>query len=206
MGRVIHFYFDLVSPFAYLANVRLPGIAERHGCELAYHPMDIPAAKQAAGNYGPSIREVPAKIKVLGADLERWARHYEVPLKFPRGFDCRPWNIGVLYAIAHERAREYVDAAYARIWGAGIDLADSDELTQLAERLPFDTESFLDYVRSPGGEADFQSACDTAHAAGVFGAPIMMVDDEVFWGNDRLMFLEQYLQPQGVTIGASGNG
>ncbi len=206
MGRVIHFYFDLVSPYAYLANVRLPGIAGRHGCKLAYHPMDIPAAKQAAGNYGPSIREMPAKIKVLGADLERWARHYEVPLKIPRGFDCRPWNIGVLYAIEHERAREYVDAAYARIWGAGIDLADSDELTQLAERLPFDTESFLDYVRSPGGEADFQSACDTAHAAGVFGAPIMMVDDEVFWGNDRLMFLEQYLQPQGVTIGASGNG
>lgn len=199
MGRVIHFYFDLISPFAYLANIKLPGIAARYDCTLSYHPMDIPSAKKAAGNFGPSNREVAAKIKVLAADLQRWGKHYRVPLKFPKGFDTRLWNIGACYALKHQDVGGYVDASYARIWGAGVDPADVNELTGVAERMGFDVDAFLIYVRSPEGEAEFDQACEEAHAAGVFGAPIMIIDDETFWGNDRLMFLESYLQSNGDT-------
>src|SRR3546814_3604932 len=101
MTATIDFYFDFISPFSYLAQLRLPEIARRHGRALAYHPIDIPEAKIAAGNYGPSNREVPAKIKVLTADLQRLGRRYDVPLTFPRseerrvgercGSTCRSW-------------------------------------------------------------------------------------------------------------------
>ena len=69
-----------MSPFSYLAHVKLPDLARKYDLSVAYHPMDIPQAKMAAGNYGPSNREVPAKIKVMLADLKRWAKHYDAAL------------------------------------------------------------------------------------------------------------------------------
>src|SRR3546814_11538099 len=71
----------------------------------------IPEAKIAAGNYGPSNREVPAKIKVLTADLQRWARRYDVPLTFPSSFECGGWNTAAIFAARHGAAEGFVREA-----------------------------------------------------------------------------------------------
>ena len=132
MTRTIDFYFDFISPFSYLAQLKLPEIARAAGCEVDYWPIDIPEAKIAAGNYGPSNREVLPKIKVMKADLERWAERYGVPLNFPASFDCAHWNCAVLYARKHGRAEQFVTDAYRRIWGQGIDPRDRGELAACA--------------------------------------------------------------------------
>ncbi len=192
--RRIDFYFDMVSPFSYLAHVKLPELAERHGCSIAYHPIDLPQAKMAAGNYGPSNREVPAKIRVMAADLERWAQRYRVPLRFPKGFDCSRWNIAALLAAERARGRQFVTEGYARIWGTGIDPSDEGELRAAATAAGLAADEVVAYASSPRGGSDFRKACVEAHRRGVFGAPLMFVDDEIYWGNDRLDFLEEYLE------------
>ncbi|WP_312963888.1 2-hydroxychromene-2-carboxylate isomerase [Stutzerimonas nitrititolerans] len=193
MSNPIDFYFDFISPFSYLAQVRLPEIARRHARELIYHPIDIPQAKIAAGNYGPSNREVAPKIKVLVADLQRWAARYGVPLVFPAGFDCLRWNAGALFAAQRGVAEAFVHEGFGRIWGRGIDPADENELRQAAQAAGLNPEELSDYSRSSLGQTEFRKACVEAHRRGVFGAPLMFVDDQVFWGNDRLDFLEEYL-------------
>lgn len=194
MTATIDFYFDFISPFSYLAQLRLPEIARRHGRALAYHPIDIPEAKIAAGNYGPSNREVPAKIKVLTADLQRWARRYDVPLTFPSSFECGGWNTAAIFAARHGAAEGFVRDAYRRIWGLGIDPRDRDELRASAAAAGLEADAVMAFVDSKEGKRAYREARSKAYARGVFGAPLMFVDDQIFWGNDWLDFLEEHVR------------
>lgn len=194
MQQKIAFYFDLMSPFSYLANIKLPDLARKYGLDVAYHPMDIPQAKMAAGNYGPSNREVPAKIKVMLADLKRWAKHYDVPFAFPPNLDVQPWNVGVLYANQKNQAEAYVTTAYQKIWGEGCDPTELKNLEAVAAELGWVVADFMAFVSSNEGQTQFRKACVDAHKAGVFGAPIMMLDEQIWWGNDRFDFIEEYLK------------
>jgi 2-hydroxychromene-2-carboxylate isomerase len=190
----IDFYFDFISPFSYLAHTKLPALAERYGAKINYHPMDIPTAKIAAGNYGPSNRDIPAKIKIMVPDIHRWAARYGVPMKFPKGFEGKKWNTGVLFAEQNNCAAAFVAEGYRRIWGEGIDPADDNELRSAAAAVGLDPDALMQYVNSPEGQTQFRKSCVDAHAHGIFGAPIMAVGEEYFWGNDRLDFLEEHLQ------------
>lgn len=189
----IDFYFDFISPFSYLAHLKLPELARRYGATIVYHPIDIPSAKIAAGNYGPSNREVPPKIKIMLADLHRWADRYGAPLSFPKSFACEKWNTAALFASEHGCAEAFVRLAYEKIWGQGIDPSDDEELSAVASAAGLDADKLMAFVDSSAGQTQFRKSCVDAHANGVFGAPIMVVDDQYFWGNDRLDFLEDYL-------------
>ena len=193
MTRIIDFYFDFISPFSYLAHVKLPEIARRADCQLQYWPIDLPEAKIAAGNYGPSNREIPAKIKVMAADLQRWAALYGVPLAFPASFACETWNCAAVFARQQGLAEPFVSAAYHRIWGCGVDPRNGDELRESARDAGLDPDALIDFVESPIGQNEYRKVRAQAYQRGVFGAPTMYVDDQVFWGNDRLDFLESYL-------------
>ncbi len=194
MTAQIGFYFDMVSPFSYLAHLKLPALAARYGYALAYHPMEIAAAKTAAGNYGPPNREVPAKMKVLVQDLGRWAARYQAPLVLPKNFDCGRWNIAALFACSQEdKVASFVSEAWARIYGRGIDPTDNTELRAAATASGLDADAMTAYADSARGRADFSAACNAAHGRGVFGAPVMIIGDQLWWGNDRLDFLEEYL-------------
>lgn len=193
MTRVIDFYFDFISPFSYLAQVKLPDLARRAECELQYWPIDIPEAKMAAGNYGPSNRQIPAKIKVMAADLQRWAAFYQVPLVFPPSFDCADWNCAAVFATQQGRAEPFVKVAFDRIWGSGIDPRDRHELRECAQVAGLDDDALIAFVESPLGQNEYRKVRAQAYQRGVFGAPMTFVDDQIFWGNDRLDFLESYL-------------
>lgn len=191
--RSIDVYMDIMSPYCYLAQINLPSLAERHGFELVYHPMHIATAKMAAGNFGPSNIEVPSKIKALRQDIDRWARRYGVPFSFPSGFNGEFWNIAALHAIDRGRAVYYYNAAYRELWGKGQDPANLVLLAQVAVESGLDAAETIAFAESAEGRGRFGRSCVEAHNAGVFGAPIMLVDENIFWGNDRLDFLEEYL-------------
>lgn len=194
MSKKIDFYFDFISPFSYLAHIKLPGLAKKYGYEIDYHPIDIPAAKIAAGNYGPSNREIPAKIKVLLKDLERWARRYNVSFKFPPALNCEALNAGTLFAKEKGAAEAYVAHVYDCVWGQGQDPTDTSLWKDIAEKLGWSANEFIDFVSSVEGRTAFRKACVEAHQRGVYGAPMMMIDDEIWWGNDRLDFVEDYMK------------
>lgn len=80
---------------------------------------------------------------------------------------------------------------------AGVKAADPTDITELqqvAESLGWDVVKFADYVQSNEAQTAFRKASVHAHQAGVFGAPIMMLDEEIWWGNDRFAFIKEYLQ------------
>lgn len=192
-NRTIRFYFDFVSPFAYLANVRLPELARKYGAQIVYHPIDVMHAKLAAGNYGPSTRSIPAKARYIRRDRLRWAARYGVPMNDPKQFRAPRLNSGVFHAVRAGMAEAYVSAAFHQVWGLGGDPDDDALLSVVARELGWDAATFLAYVNSSDARREYRESQRQAHERGVFGAPMMAVGDEMFWGNDRFDFLEEHL-------------
>lgn len=201
-GTAIDFYFDFVSPFSYLAHHRLCEIADKAGTALRYHAIDVAQAKLAAGNTGPSNRDIPPKGRYFVTDLKRWAKRYEIPITLPVSFAGRPKvselpNRGIYFAIEQGQARDYVNAVWDRAWALGEDLGSPEFLRAVARDLGWDAGAFLAHATSEASGAAYEAGNRAAHAKGVFGVPTMMVSDEMWWGNDRVEFVADHLETVG---------
>lgn len=192
-GRQIVFYLDFISPFAYLANAKLPDLAARHGAALIYLPLDVMHAKLATGNFAPSTRVLTGKREFIRRDRLWWAQHYGVPMRTPRAFSAPRLNAGILVAQEQGRVRRYVDAAFHQVWGLGGDPDDDELLATVAEQTGLDRDGFFASVGSPDTTSRVGAIGRDAARRGVFGVPTMIVGEEMFWGNDRLDFLEACL-------------
>jgi len=189
------FYFDFLSPYAYLASQKLPGIAASLGHELQYHPVDLAWLKKEANNTGPATREMPLKLKYARTDLQRWARKYGVSLIPLVSYDSSRANKGVFYAMRQGAAGDYVARLWNHVYGQGRDMSSDDVLGGVAEELGFGRADFLAFVQSDEAARLLAESNERAHALGVFGVPTMRVGDEMWWGNDRLELMCESLAP-----------
>ncbi|MFG1280209.1 2-hydroxychromene-2-carboxylate isomerase [Xanthobacter autotrophicus] len=193
MSDDLHFYFDFMSPFSYLAFNRVPSIARRHGLGLAFHLVDLPKLKKLAGNTGPANVSIPIKIAYLRKDLDRWAACYGVPLVFPKSLDVAAVNAAAIFvngAVKPERIARFVRIAWDEIWGEGADPTDPGIIERAARGIGLDPLPVLNFSRSEAAANELARATEAANAAGVFGAPTMIVGREMWWGNDRLDLMD----------------
>ena len=202
----IDFYFDIMSPFAYLARHRLEQIVQNYSCTVTYKPIDLAQAKLAVGNTGPSNREMPVKLKYLVEDLKRWAGKYDVPFGFIGNVNTALINKGVFYAEKHDRTVDYVREAYRVTWGESGAPDDVELLRKLALNFGWRPSDFLSFIESEEAEIAYKATINEAISKGVFGVPTMMIGEEMWWGNDRLFMVDEYLfshaepsQPRVVT-------
>jgi 2-hydroxychromene-2-carboxylate isomerase len=195
-GRgTIDFYFDFISPFSYLAHQRLPALASRYGYDVAYHVADLAALKRMAGNTAPRMVDMPLKLDYSRIDQKRWAERYGVPITPPSGSHDSSWlNRGAFYAIEKKQVAEYVTAVWVRMRRDGRDLAEEATWREVAEDLGWNADEFVTFIRSEASQKEYQNASQDAHDRGVFGVPTMLIGKEMWWGNDRLDFLEEFLK------------
>ena len=196
MNKTLEFFFDLGSPAAFLAWTQLPALCERTGARLRYRPMLLGGVFQATGNASPAT--VPAKGRYMMMDLLRHARRYSVPFAFNPHF---PINTLVLMRGAvgyqlhseHELLR-YLDAMFTAIWVDQRNLADEQVLTEVLVAAGLDAEQFRALVTEDSVKNVLKANTEEAVQRGVFGAPTFFVDDEMFFGQDRLGFVEDALR------------
>ncbi len=195
-GRgTIDFYFDFISPFSYLAHQRLPALASRYGYDVAYHVADLAALKRMAGNTAPRMVDMPLKLDYSRIDQKRWAERYGVPITPPSGSHDSSWlNRGAFYAIEKKQVAEYVTAVWVRMRRDGRDLAEEATWREVAADLGWNADEFVTFIRSEASQQEYQKASQDAHDRGVFGVPTMRIGKEMWWGNDRLDFLEEFLK------------
>ncbi len=191
--QTVDFYFDFMSPYAYLASTQVPALVEKHRSRAAFqlHAIDLWAARLAAGNDGPSNRTVPRKAACLMADVARWARRYRVPLGAPRAFDAQRLNRAFWVARGRNRALPFMTSAFRLVWGESGD--PTSPLLQKAAALAagLDADEVFVQADSPEIKALYEAENLRAQSRGVFGAPFFIVGSEIFWGNDRIDFVEE---------------
>lgn len=183
------------SPWAYLGAPRLFEIADRHGCELALRPIRIIQA-----NGGIPLRSRPlARQDYHAVELARWRDHLGMPLTLkPRYYPCRSIEPAAQAVIAAARAgldaRAFSFAIQRGLWAEDLDIADLHTLRALALRELGPAGAAL--VRDPQPDdirEAFQRNLDDAEAIGIFGTPTYVFQDQLYWGQDRLDFLDRAL-------------
>ena len=195
--KTLEFFYDLSSPYSYLAATQLDGIAARTGATVIWKPMVLGAVFKAAGNSMPAA--IPAKGVWMLSDLHRWARHYGVPFQFSSRFPLNALAAMRLCLVAEREGKgaAMALAAFRALWVEDRDLTEEAELTRLAAEVGLATDNVMLATAQREIKDQLRANTDEAVARGVFGAPAMFVGDALFWGNDRLHFVEDALREAG---------
>ena len=192
--RFVEFFFDYGSPFSYLADTQLPGIAARVGASITHRPMLLGAVLKATGNSSPMA--VPAKARHMGRELERWAKRYGVPFR-PNPFPFLGNTLRLMRgAVASRRLgvfERYHPAVFAASWAEALDLGDDEVFRSVLRRAGVDADELFREIDEQSTKDELRRATEIAVERGVFGAPTFFVDDELFGGHDRLDGVERAL-------------
>lgn len=193
MSKQVEFYFDVGSPASYLAWTQIAQLAERHGAEVVYQPMLLGGVFKATGNASPA--SVPAKGRYTRIDFERFARRYQVPFAQNPFFPINTMQLmrGAVALLDGDQFQPYVDAVFRAIWVEGQNMGDPDVVARVLGGQGFDVAGLLQQVNDPAVKERLRQITERAIERGVFGAPTFFVGDEMFFGQDRLDFVEAAL-------------
>jgi 2-hydroxychromene-2-carboxylate isomerase len=193
MAQQVEFFFDYGSPFSYLADTQLPALERRTGATVVYRPMLLGAVLKETGSASPIT--VPAKGRYMGVELHRWAKRYGVPFAANKFFPINTMRLmrGVVAAQHAECFAEYHRAIYPAFWVDGANLAAPEVIRAVLDKAGLNADLILACIEEPNVKEQLRLNTEEAVRRGVFGAPTFFVGEDMFWGNDRLMFVEEAL-------------
>ena len=197
MAKTLEFFFDYISPTAFIAQAIVPGVIERTGAKLKLRPMFLGGVMQATGNKPPAT--VPAKGKYMGADLARQCKRYGLTLHFNPHFPMMNTRIltGATLRLADdpEQQHKLFQAGWKHVWGRadGINVGEEAAFKEAFAQEGFDADALWALGTDPETKQMLRANTAEAVERGAFGAPTFFVGDEMFFGHDRLDYAEEEL-------------
>jgi 2-hydroxychromene-2-carboxylate isomerase len=194
MARV-EFFYDYGSPYSYIADTRLSGLAARTGAEVIYRPMLLGGVFKATGNRSPFVEPVEAKRKYFSIELRRCVQHLGVDFTQNPHFPIN--TLGLMRTAYAARALDVFEpfhaAIYRAFWTAGADLGSPDVVADVLNVAGLDGKTIVEVARGDDAKAALRATTDEAVERGIFGAPTFFVGDQMFFGNDRMEWVEEAL-------------
>jgi 2-hydroxychromene-2-carboxylate isomerase len=190
----VDLYFDFVSPYPWLASHQLSKLRGCTAAKFCFVPVLFAALLDHHSNMGPA--EIPAKRRYTFQDTQRWALHLGLEFKSPPAHPFNPLKpLRVTSAIDNADLREVLavrllDAA----WSEGRDITSDSVINEVADSIGLNGQELLGKAQTVEVKERLRLQTDRAIEAGVFGVPSFVVNGEIFWGNDRLHLLKEYLQ------------
>ncbi|SOC83232.1 2-hydroxychromene-2-carboxylate isomerase [Ensifer adhaerens] len=194
--KQVEFFFDVGSPFSHIAWRALPEIAARTGAEIVWRPILIGGVFKATGNVSPMT--VPAKGSYSTIDLYRWAEYYGIPFQMNPHFPINtlPLMRGATAMLMRgpKALEAYLDAIYPAMFEQPVNLGEPVEIGKVLARAGIDPQALMTEIGTDAVKDKLRTDTDDAVQRGVFGAPTFFVGKEMYWGQDRLMFVERALK------------
>jgi len=185
--------FDYISHNAYLAFTQLELLEARYGRAFTLEPVLFAGLLNHYGQLGPA--EVPPKARWMMLDVVRKARRLGVPIAKPASHPFVPLlALRVSFALHDRELRKCLVAALFRaVWAESVDVSDAAEVARVLDAAGLDGAALVAFGQSRAAKSALREATERAIAAGVFGVPSFLVDDQLFWGFDDLAHLELHL-------------
>ncbi len=181
MAKVLEFFFDYSSPYSYLASTRVEALVRRAGAELRWRPFLLGAVFKESGNTSPASNMCKARLP-----------DFMLPDGFPSS-SLKAARLG-LVADEHGRLIAFTHALYREVFAEGKDLSDLGVLTGVLQRIGMGAEESLRRSEAPEIKDRLRRNTDDALTRGAFGAPTFFIGDDMYFGNDRLPFVETALK------------
>ena len=193
MSKQFDFYYDFGSPTTYLAYVQIEGLVARTGATAVLIPALLGGIFKSTNNRSPVT--VPAKGAWMAKDMQRFAKRYGVPFAMNSHFPINTLMLmrGAIVAQRDGFFKQYNDAMFNAMWAEGKNMGDPMVIGSVLAKAGIDPQKMITAVQEQSVKDTLRANTDQAVARGAFGMPAFFVDDELYWGQDRLDFVEEAL-------------
>ena len=195
-------YIDFKSPYAFLSIKPLRAVALAHDLDIDWRPYNL-WIPEFLGAVDTRNDHQWRRVRYSYMDVRRLANQRGMTILGPRKiFDSTVSSIGLLYARECGVEDRYIDLVFERFFRRDLDIEDIEAIASVLGDCGAGAGAFAVYVDG-AGQAAFQAVIDDAHLHGVFGVPSILLDDELFWGNERIDLLCERLRARRLAEAAS---
>ncbi len=188
MIKPFEFYFDFISPYSFLAHKEIIKIEKRDSIKIKYKPILLGGLHNLHGIKAPAF--IPAKARHMIRDCKLIAEKNNISFKFNSYFPIKSLNLmrGVLVAEEDNFKSYYIDSIYNAIWQDGLNLNDENIFQKILKNLNINPKTFLLRLASSSIKDSLKKKTSEAYEKGIFGAPSFVINNKIFWGQDRIEF------------------
>ena len=188
MTKLFDFYFDFVSPYSFLAHKEIKKLEKRNLIKVQYMPILLGGLHNLHGIKAPAF--IPSKARFMIRDCKLVAEKKKIKFKFNSYFPIKTVDLmrGVFIAKEDEFENYYIDKIFESIWKDGLNMNDQNIVEKILKNTNINPKTF--FLRSSGQSIKnlLRKKTDEAFEKGVFGAPTFLVNNKIFWGQDRLEY------------------
>ena len=192
MSKSIDFYFDFISPYSYLAHKKIEKIREKKEINFNYKPVLLGGLHKLQGITAPAF--IKPKLKHMISDCDLIAKKDKSNFMWNSKFPINSLNIMRGYLLINDEIKDlYLNLMFDAYWKDNLDTSNEETLKTLLKRCKVHLNDFLDGVKDPKIKDQLKFLTLEAHNSEIFGAPTFVVNNKIFWGQDRLEFaLDEY--------------
>tara|TARA_B100000686_G_C16359028_1_gene746784 strand:+ start:28 stop:636 length:609 start_codon:yes stop_codon:yes gene_type:complete len=189
MIKPFEFYFDFGSPYTFLAHNEIRKIEKENSIKIKYMPVLLGGLLKSAGI--KANVDIPIKGKYMIKDCKLWAEKYGITFKFNSYFPIITLDLMrcVLIAERKDFAQNFINKVFDAIWKDGLNLNDTLILQKLLQNLDINPKTFLVEAAAQKNKDELKKRTEDAFKKGIFGLPTFIVNNKIFWGQDRLEFV-----------------
>ena len=187
MSNYIDFYFDIISPYSYIAHKKIQKINENQKIIFNYKPILLGGLHNLAGINAPAFNKY--KMKNMQSDCELVSKKNDISFKWNFKFPINSLSIMRGYLSADDNQKEnYLNIFFNAYWRDNLDLSSKKEFSKLLATLGMDSKIFFEKIKQQSIKNDLKKFTRDAFEKEVFGAPTFIVNNKIFWGQDRLEY------------------
>lgn len=188
MTKLFDFYFDFISPYSFLAHKEIKKLEKRNLIKVQYMPILLGGLHNLHGIKAPAF--IPSKARFMIRDCKLVAEKKKIKFKFNSYFPIKTVDLmrGVFIAKEDEFESYYIDKIFESIWRDGLNMNDQNIIDKVLKNININPKTF--FLRASGESVKnlLRKKTDEAFEKGVFGAPTFLVNNKIFWGQDRLEY------------------
>ena len=188
MTKVFEFFFDFASPYTFIAHKKIIQFEKEKTINVKYKPVLLGGLLKLAGIKANA--DIPIKAKYMIRDCKISAEKNNIVFKFNNYFPILTLNLMRCVIVAERKGfeRNFINKVFEAIWIDGLNLNDSSILEKLLKNLEINPKVFLTDASDQKIKDDLKKRTEDAYNKGIFGLPTFMVNNKIFWGQDRLEF------------------
>ena len=187
MSSYIDFYFDVISPYSYIAHKKIQKIKESQKVIFNYKPILLGGLHNLAGINAPAFNKY--KMKNMQSDCELVSKKNNISFMWNSKFPINSLSIMRGYISLNETQKDhYLNTFFDAYWKDNLDLSSEKEFSELLGSLKIDSKIFFEKIKQQSIKDDLKKLTSDAFEKEVFGAPTFIVNNKIFWGQDRLEY------------------
>ena len=192
MTKVIDFYFDFISPYSYLAYRKLENINKENKINIIYKPILLGGLHKLGEITAPAFNK--RKMKNMKNDCELIAKKNNIEFKWNIKFPINSLYLMRGYLVLDKELKsKFFDICFDAYWKNNIDISQEENLIQILDKAKIDKENFFKLINDQKIKDQLKKLTNQAFEKDIFGAPTFIVNNKIFWGQDRLEYaLDEY--------------